>query len=228
MSKNEMPGKCYLCGGTFKKTGMTKHLKSCLSTNRDNSPSTKGKSMEQKKYLQISIEGRYDPDYWMHVEISAAAMLRDLDGFLRSIWLECCGHLSAFTIEGTRYSVSPMTEFKEKSMAAKLSDVLRPGVRFFHEYDFGSTTELVLKVVSERMIQGKSKKVRVLARNYPPEIKCVSCGKPATRVCVECIYDEGGWLCEDCASSHECGEDMLLPVVNSPRTGVCGYTGEVD
>ena len=37
--------------------------------------------------------------------------------------------------------------------------------------------------------------------------------------------NEEGWLCQSCADEHECGEDMLLPVVNSPRTGVCGYAG---
>ena len=38
--------------------------------------------------------------------------------------------------------------------------------------------------------------------------------------------NEGGrWLCEDCAKTHECGEEMLLPVCNSPRLGVCGYCG---
>ena len=35
----------------------------------------------------------------------------------------------------------------------------------------------------------------------------------------------GGLLCEDCAKTHEGGEDMLLDVCNSPRMGVCGYTG---
>ena len=44
-------------------------------------------------------------------------------------------------------------------------------------------------------------------------------------VCTECVFDDGGWLCETCAVKHECGEEMLLPVVNSPRVGMCGYTG---
>jgi len=35
-----------------------------------------------------------------------------------------------------------------------------------------------------------------------------------------------GWLCDECAPKHKCGEDMLLPVVNSPRVGKCGYTGD--
>ena len=25
--------------------------------------------------------------------------------------------------------------------------------------------------------------------------------------------------------NHDCGEEAILPVVNSPRMGVCGYTG---
>lgn len=65
----------------------------------------------------------------------------------------------------------------------------------------------------------------MLARNHPHEIECSYCGKPATHVCRECIYDDGGWLCDDCTEKHECGEEMLLPVVNSPRVGVCAYTG---
>jgi len=32
-------------------------------------------------------------------------------------------------------------------------------------------------------------------------------------------------VCEGCAGEHECGEEMLLPVVNSPRVGMCGYEG---
>lgn len=32
-------------------------------------------------------------------------------------------------------------------------------------------------------------------------------------------------MCEDCEETHECGTEMLLPVCNSPRCGVCGYEG---
>jgi hypothetical protein len=35
-------------------------------------------------------------------------------------------------------------------------------------------------------------------------------------------------FCQDCLVEHECGEEMALPVVNSPRMGVCGYAGESD
>ena len=119
-----------------------------------------------------------------------------------------------------------MDDFDEENMEAQLSEVLSPGMKFYHEYDFGSTTHLALKVVSREQKQFKGRSVTILARNESPEIPCVSCGKPATQVCAECIYSEAGWLCEACAAEHECGEEMLLPVVNSPRVGVCGYTGD--
>ncbi len=166
----------------------------------------------------------------MHLEMPADDTLQMLDQFLRNAWLECCGHLSAFTIEGERYTVQPMNDFflglREKSMNFPLSRVLNPGLKFRHEYDFGSTTELALKVVSEREGEFRGKTVQIMARNNPPEILCQLCGKPAVAICTQCVYEDEGWLCEEHAEEHECGEEMLLPVVNSPRVGVCGYTGE--
>ena len=37
----------------------------------------------------------------------ADATLADLDRFLRDIWLECCGHMSQFTIGKARYISHP-------------------------------------------------------------------------------------------------------------------------
>src|SRR5471032_2915093 len=63
--------------------------------------------------------------------------------------------------------------------------------------------------------------VELLARNDAPQIVCDECGSLATaQICSECDSRGEGWLCEACAAKHECGEEMLLPVVNSPRAGV--------
>lgn len=161
----------------------------------------------------------------MHIEAPEDAKLRDLDGFLRDIWLECCGHLSAFNIKEVSYSSSPQRDFDERSMAVKLGEVLEAGMKFSHEYDFGTTTELSLRVVSEQEDVMRGKSIRLLARNEPPRIACRSCGKDASNVCAECVWSGDGWFCGECAAEHECGEEMLLPVVNSPRVGMCGYTG---
>ena len=204
---------------------MARHLKSCKARAEENDKSaingaTKGSA--SRTILHLQVEGRDRPMYWMHIEIPANATLEDLDSFLRQIWLECCGHLSSFEIGGSTF-ISEKIEPSDRSMKIALGKVIVPGMKFEHIYDFGTSTELSLKLVSEREGLAQGKAVSVLARNNPPDIKC-QCGKQATAVCCECT-DEGGWVCEECAEKHECGEDMLLPVVNSPRVGMCGYTG---
>jgi len=225
MTKQISNGKCNLCGGTFSKAAMTKHLKSCKQRNGISDTSSGSRSSQKIKSFHLVVEGRYLPDYWMHLEVPANAKLTALDNFLRQIWLECCGHMSTFTIEDKVYSVAPLAEFNDETMNVKLSEVLKPGMKFYHEYDFGTTTHLTLKVVSEQESKIKGKSIRVLARNDPPFITCTSCGKTATQVCTECLWQGEGWLCDECVAEHQCDEDMLLPVVNSPRVGMCGYTG---
>ncbi|MEW6573824.1 MAG: hypothetical protein AB1374_09365 [Bacillota bacterium] len=184
-----------------------------------------------EKTLHIIVEGRYQPWYWMHLDVRAKAKLKDLDRFLRDIWLECCGHLSAFIIQKERYSSSPDRFGFENSMNFAVGGLLLPGIKCYYEYDFGTPTELVLTVVSERLSERKGGKkgapaVQLLARNNAPAITCLSCGGIATQVCSWCVCEGGNaWLCDDCAAEHACGEDYLLLVVNSPRVGICGYTG---
>ena len=227
MKRSITIGKCNFCDGTFSKTAMMRHLNTCkqkqafvdLPHNRE------------ARILHIMVQGRYAPEYWLHLEVVADAKLKALDRFLRGIWLECCGHLSAFTIEGKRYvSMLDKESFfdfgvKEKSMNVKVAAVMGSGMRFSYEYDFGTTTELVLKVLSKREGKPTDKSIQILARNEPPTIICDVCGESATQVCAQCIWNGKGWLCDKCASVHECGEEMLLPVVNSPRVGMCGYVG---
>jgi hypothetical protein len=160
----------------------------------------------------------------MHLEVSALADLGLLDAFLRDTWLECCGHMSAFEIEGITYSVAPAA-MGDEPMTARLGEVLSPGLTFYHEYDFGDTTHLQLRVVSEHESDLPESEIRLLARNEAPVLPCSVCGNTATEICTECLYSGGGLLCDGCAKKHECDEEMFLPIVNSPRTGVCGYTG---
>lgn len=213
MSRMTSKGICTLCKSTFDKSGMTKHLKSCMKKNLIDPSSAAGESPSLRFY-HLAVEGHRLPEYWMHLKVSSHARFEDLDSFLRETWLECCDHMSAFSIR---------REEVKKSM--KLVYVLHPGMLLTYKYDFGSTTELAIKVVSEFKSNIKTGEVEILARNDPPQIKCSYCDNMATRICTECIYEDAGWLCEVCVEDHECGEDMLLPVVNSPRTGVCGYVG---
>lgn len=43
----------------------------------------------------------------MFVEIKETETLKALDRFLRDIWVECCGHLSEFDINGVIYDCYP-------------------------------------------------------------------------------------------------------------------------
>jgi len=109
--------------------------------------------------------------------------------------------------------------------SARLEKTLAVGGAFTHEYDFGTTTELKLKVVGERMGTRPKGKVRLLARNYAPDLRCKVCGAPAEDLYV---YE---YPCEPYCEEHgmdKYGEEGLLPLVNSPRTGECGYTGPFD
>lgn len=319
---------------------MTQHLKHCKARAAALAEGMKDEGQQKQKLFHILAEGRYNPQYWMHIEIPATEPLFTLDGFFRDVWVECCGHLSAFEIGGISYRDDPENvsfeiigadgqreevgvneedfeeeeedaspeelakgigefldtmppEFRQalptelqaelrtprsrdelvaflkekleavpkkismfsledlgrsrslyfqqsllkalldmvedRSLGVRLGKVLKVGQKFMYEYDFGSTTELNLRVISER--DGIAQKgegddlITILARNVPPVILCVVCAKPATKVAGGYEYNiEAHAYCNKCARRSE-DADMMLPVVNSPRVGVCGYTG---
>ena len=128
---------------------------------------------------------------------------------------------------------------------------------FEYTYDFGSSTELIIKVVSAndslndnnigspdtkaskipRHAREKKCKdkmlppVKLIARNDSIVFTCDACKQAiATNICTICLYEKsrrGASLCENCKRHHKCGEDVFLPIVNSPRSGECGYTGRL-
>jgi len=173
--------------------------------------------------LHLVADG-YGP-YWLHLEVRADARLDTLDTFLRNLWLACCGHMSQFCINGEDYVSGAAEELGARTMHVTLEKVFAPGMTCTYEYDFGTTTALTLRVLAERLGTRQREAVQVLARNNPPVFPCVVCGKEATQVCTQCIDEDEGWLCDACAPEHACGDEMCLPVVNSPRVGMCGYTG---
>ena len=222
-------GTCRFCSGTFSKRAMAGHLESCAqrAMPSDRAPGEPGSPRTRSLYLLV--EGRHNPEYWLHLEVLADATLKTVDAFLRKTWLECCGHMSVFTVQGARYGMAADRALGHRSMQIRLGELLRPGTTFSHEYDFGTTTELVLKVIAEHEGRGTRNTIHLLARNEPPSMACGSCGKPATELCTECLCKgKGGGLCDVCVREHPCDGEMRLPVANSPRVGMCGYTGEGD
>lgn len=200
-------GTCAHCGKEFTKAGMGKHLAKCLI---DRLQTVLDKN---KPCFHLQVGAKNASAYWLHLQASADATLEDLDDFLRQIWVECCGHLSLFHIAD-----------HEIDMSRKLGSCLQKGMEIEYDYDMGATTSLRITVLGGYPgLVTKKKPIEILARNQPPVIICDECGEnPAAWICPEC-----GMLCTSCAAEHDCGdEEYLLPVVNSPRTGVCAYTGE--
>ena len=330
-TKEVSKGICSFCKGEFEKAKMTQHLKYCkqraaeIATEIESTPAS-----QKTRLFHILVEGRYNPQYWMHLEMPASAALIDLDEFLRSIWLECCGHLSEFTVGGTSYSSEPedyfyfgeaktveeekieeeeegelnvdklletfppeylnmlpknyLSELKkfesiedlvtylketlnsipksgvphsqeewneyrsryfqaqileallemveDRSLDVPLEKILKASQKFSYEYDFGSSTDLTLKVLSERegVVQYEDEDedtIEILARNIEPVMLCKVCGKPAKYV-IGGYFDveENAFCSKKCVKKSGEDAEMLLPVVNSPRVGVCAYTGE--
>ena len=164
-------------------------------------------------------------DFWLDLEMQGSATLQDLDGYLRAIWLECCGHLS-------RFSTGGWSEEEEFSMKTSIDRTLRPGVEIVHFYDFGTTSETLVRGVAVR--EGRpttSRPIALMARNNLPNLPCMECDQTATGICVECVYeyDAGGLLCQQHKETHphdDYGDPMAI--VNSPRTGMCGYDGPAE
>lgn len=203
-------GACVHCGKEYTRSGMAKHLAKCLIDRQH----LQGKT---GPCFHLQITARFSPEYWLHLQVDANTTLKSLDSFLRKIWLECCGHMSLFHLDR-----------QEIGMGGKMSSLLKSGMKIDYEYDMGDTTALQITVMGEYLgLLTPKKPVELLARNLAPMILCDECGnKPAVKICPECQYDDEGWLCKACAAKHECsGEGYFMPVVNSPRTGVCGYTG---
>ncbi len=221
--KKQSRGNCAYCGVNLSKSGITKHLSSC--DNRIEAIETANpKSVRQGTFYHLQVQDCWNPGFWLHLEMDGNASLKKLDDYLRAIWLECCGHLSEFSIgKWTGNNIA---------MSRKAGAVFRIGMEIDYVYDFGTSSELSIKVVNAR--EGKSTTrypIALMARNDPPEALCVECGKPASWLCIECLYEheQEGVLCGKHAKNHpheNYGDPM--PLLNSPRVGMCGYDGPAD
>ncbi|MDY4968874.1 MAG: hypothetical protein SO101_01240 [Lachnospiraceae bacterium] len=244
-------GFCKYCGKEYAKSGMLRHLTACKKRKEKLEVEKRRKPCG---FFEVVISGKYRKDYWLIIEVDENATLKELDRFIRDIWVECCQHLSSFGINGIQYDSVSATNFwgpPSKSMDYKLKFLFKVGETLNYEYDFGSTTELTLKVQAYRIGDRKKEKITILSRNNPLEILCDQCGKNAAQwVDPQGYYDENPFWCEECLkksykdeTGYDAEEDAaeedtayewewkayipetFLPVCNSPRMGVCGYTG---
>ena len=218
--RKQTRGACAYCGRELTRGGMTRHLPKCPERQRAVADAGRG----DRTWTHLQVQDAFGGDYWLHLEMDAEATLGHLDEYLRAIWLECCGHMSQFSIGGWGG--------EEIGLDTEIGEVLREGVELTHIYDFGTESVTLIKAVGERE-RGEMGRypITLMARNAPPELICMECDRQAAWLCMECIYDHDrdGTLCEEHARAHEhddYGEPM--PIVNSPRTGLCGYMGPAE
>ena len=232
--KKQTRGSCVFCGKEMTKGGLTRHLQSCAERQKKIETADAGRGRKETIY-HLQVQDAWDGDYWLQLEMRGGAELVDLDEYLRAIWLECCGHLTAFTIAPNQYTQifeDSWLGSSDRSMEVPVREVFAVGQEIPYEYDFGDTSHLVIKVIAAR--EGKAltrKPIFLMARNLAPEFSCQECGQPAQWFCLECVYEEEkpGLLCDRHADEHthtDYGEPM--PLVNSPRLGMCGYDGPAE
>jgi hypothetical protein len=220
--KKQSKGNCAFCDKELSKGGMSKHLATCAARQSAIEKAAQKKGPDETLY-HLRIQDSYRPEFWLNLEMRDSKQLKDLDNYLRAIWLECCGHLSEFSLGGFRNTVG---------MSRTIDKVFSSAEEVMHIYDFGTSSETLAKRVAIR--QGKplsSKPIFLMARNNPPAETCIECGKPATHLCMECMYEDETWgtLCAEHAESHphnDYGEPVEL--MNSPRVGMCGYDGPAE
>ncbi|KAA1243739.1 hypothetical protein [Aquimarina sp. RZ0] len=240
-------GVCVFYHKIFTKSGINRHLQKHLE-----SEMIQGKP-GLSYLLKIEMDPSWGrAPYFLSLWMDGEAIMDDLDTFLRNIWLECCGHMSSFTDPKKRrrsmgfgfFDVQElldqgktkeyedyMEDHKgEIPMSKKTKNVFSKGLKLMYEYDFGSTTKLEIVVIGAYKVKAPEAIV-LLSRNEPLALSCTSCAKePANQTCTQCSYEEEAMFCEKCAEEHSesCAdfeEYASIPIVNSPRIGVCGYEG---
>jgi len=220
-------GKCELCKERITKDEAATHLESCA-------PEHDKKSKAVKLY-NIRVDSPYTNGiHWLDIEMKAASKLESLDDFLRKVWLECCGHMSAFNtgdgpFQGEVYNRQAF-EPGDKDMSYAIESLFSVGSKFGYVYDFGSSTMLTLDITGEREGSMGRNDVRLVIRNEMPDYTCSQCDKPAKWInSIEMYEGESSPLyCSKHQKEYD-GEDdeAFLLFLNSPRTGECAY-GSVD
>lgn len=205
LSKNV--GTCFLCHKIISNMKIVRHLNDCVKKDAE----INSKECKPTEIFIIKIFS--NRTFWLYVEMPSDASLQYLDDFPRAVWLECCRHLSEFNVLGSGRC----------SKGEIIKHIFKKGTEFSCEYDFGSTTLLHGEVI-DCYYGYLDKKIRLLARNNMPELKCTTCSSSSKYICSLCYR----LCCSQCCQQHKCGKKGMLPTVNSPRMGICKYMGEIE
>ncbi len=219
--KKQSRGVCVYCGAAYALGGMLKHLTACPQRQLAITVASETAGAKKETLYLMRVRDVYASDFWLFLEVRGSSALQDLDKYLRAIWLECCGHMSQFSFGGW--------SGEEISMRRRISGVFELGDELTHIYDFGTSSETLIKAVGLRTGAPTTRHpIALLARNQLPEVVCQACDQPGAYFCQECQIEEDkpGVLCNEHAKGHPHKNYGRLTLrVNSPRLGMCGYLG---
>jgi hypothetical protein len=223
MSENQQSrGTCFYCDNDYTRDGMVRHLRAC--SERDAAIESANERRSSETLYHLRVEDEWGRPFWLDLEMRGSASLQTLDDYLREIWLECCGHMSQFSIGGWGGD--------EILMSQKADAVFDTDTELTHIYDFGTESRTTIRTMDVRTgAPTTDAPIALMARNHKPEVVCMECDREATWLCMECMYetDAPGTLCDDHVEAHP--HDAYgdpLPFVNSPRVGMCAYTGPAE
>ena len=125
-----------------------------------------------------------DQHHWLETVIHVDTTLRQIDEFLRQVWMECCDHLSAFKF-GELMAGCDLLDDDIRNTAHRIDTewlvtfdtqfirALLPGCSATHEYDFGSTSETVITNNNLYVID-ESRLIVVVASSLPIHLETVN------------------------------------------------------
>jgi len=92
-------GRCLYCDELLSQSEIGRHLAKHLNLMEKE---VNGKS--HSNYCHIEVEAG---EMFLHLLVKGDAPMKTIDGFLRDIWLECCGHLSGFGHKNFKIKMKP-------------------------------------------------------------------------------------------------------------------------
>lgn len=208
------PGQCLVCRKEITRKSAEMHLISYQKQEKATPPAF---------LIEVTAENR--PEYWMYLSCSPDATLDKIDILLKQIWMGD-DHLSLFTIEGEEYVPHP----ERSTLKVKVKELFRPGIAFTYAYNFYSPTVLHLVVLMSPPDHIPPKgSICVVARNSRIPYDCDLCGDKAEFFCDECYLETGAPLiCKDCLREHDCSDEQLQVIPNTPVIGIEPFTEEPD
>ncbi|WP_297632333.1 SEC-C metal-binding domain-containing protein [uncultured Clostridium sp.] len=158
-----MEGKCYFCGKDVTNRTAKRHAKTCSVFQEKNEEGIKLSKSLKERFI-IKINDKETKKFTLYIVMDSYLKLRELDNFIRDIWVECCNHLSLFKINGERYFSN--TEINDgENQEYRLEEIFDIGDKFDYEYDFGTTTYLEGEIIDKIKSGDNAPQIEIIIRN---------------------------------------------------------------